>query len=70
MFFRNAGTHLPDYSTDHVRYVACMEETRSAYKSLVEKPEKMRPLRRRISRRESNIKIDDKEICLGREYVD
>jgi hypothetical protein len=47
-----------------------MKEARSAYKSLVEMPENTEPLRMRICRRESNIKIDVKEIGLGREDVD
>jgi hypothetical protein len=53
-----------------MRYEACMEEVRSAYKSLFEITEKKRPLGRRRCKRESNIKMDVKEMSLGSEDVD
>jgi hypothetical protein len=42
-----------------------MGEMRTAYKILVGKPEGNRLLRRPRSRKENNIKMDLREICLG-----
>jgi hypothetical protein len=43
-------------------HVACMRETRNAYRILVGKPEGKRPLGRPRSRWDDNIKMDFREI--------
>jgi hypothetical protein len=40
------------------RHVACIGETRNAYKILARKPEEKRPLGRRRHRSESNVETD------------
>jgi len=45
-----------------VGHIACMGEMRSAYKSLVGKPEGTRPLRRLRHRWEDSLRMDLKEI--------
>ena len=48
-----------------------MEESRNAYRVLVERPEGKRSLRRPRRRWEDNIKIDLKEMCCNdRNWID
>jgi hypothetical protein len=52
-------------------HVARMRETRNAYKILVGKPDRKRPLGRRRSRRVDNIKMDLGEIGWhGRDWIE
>jgi hypothetical protein len=51
-----------------VRHVACLGETRNAYKILVRKPEGKRPIGRLRHKLGSNIRVDLREI--GWEGVD
>jgi hypothetical protein len=48
-----------------VGHVACMGEVRGAYKILVGKPERRRPLGRPRRRSEDNIKMDLREVGFG-----
>ena len=46
-------------------YVACVDESRGAYRVLVGKMEGKRPLGRPRHRGDDNIKIDLQEVCWG-----
>ena len=51
-------------------HVACMEESGGAYRFLVWKPERRRPLGRQRSRWEDNTKMDFREVGWGMEWID
>jgi hypothetical protein len=50
-------------------HVACMGEKKNAYRILVGKPERKRPLGRPLYRWEDNIKIDLREIWGGMDWI-
>jgi hypothetical protein len=53
------------------RHVACMVESRSIYRVLVEKREGKRPLGRTRHRQEDNIKMDLQKLgCEGMKWID
>ena len=51
-------------------HVACMGESRGAYRFLVGKPERRKPPGRRRRRWKDNIKIDLREVDGGTDWVD
>jgi len=52
-----------------IGHVACMEETRNAYKILVRKPEGKIPLGRPRHRWEDNFRMDHREIQCGVDWM-
>ena len=80
--YPNAELHALYYSPNIIRYiksrrlrwaghVARMEQSRNAYRVLLGKPERKRPLGRRRRRWEDNIKMDLREVgCDPGQWID